>query len=98
MAASQLFADLQTDHGIIAIPILTHRNVRFFSSSRLPSPALKVVDSIEGSAGGGGGGKVPTKNGSGKNVEGAGSGKQSGDNGGGDDKLVNLLLSMLRNI
>ena len=97
MAASQLFADLQTDHGIIAIPILTHRNVQFFSSSRLPSPALKVVDSIEGSAGGGGG-KAPTKNGSGKNVEGAGSGKQSGDNGGGDDKLVNLLLSTLRNI
>ena len=89
MAATQLFNDFQTDHVVIAIPLLA-QNVRFFSSNFAVAggrPAFKVQDLAEG----GGGGKSTSRNGSGgKGVDGTGNGKQAGESGsgGGDDKLV----------
>ncbi len=100
MAAAQLFNDVQTDHVVIAIPLLA-QNVRFFSSNVAVAgarPAFKV----QGLAEGGGGGKSTSRNGGGgKGVDGTGSGKQAGESGsgGGDDKLVitvsiNLVLNV----
>jgi len=89
LAAAQLFNDVQTDHVVVAIPLLA-QNVRFFSSNFAVAggrPAFKVQDLAEG----GGGGKSTSRNGSGgKGVDETGSGKQAGESGsgGGDDKLV----------
>jgi hypothetical protein len=90
MAAAQLFNDSQADQLVLAIPLLSS-HVRYYTNSQYGRPALKVQSM--GDSHGGGGGKTPTKGGSGKGLDGgAGTGKQAGEIGGGsgDDKLVRI--------
>jgi len=63
------------------------KTVSRFLSTKVVRPALKVQASLEG---GQGGGKSPSKSGSGgKAADGGGKQSSSGDSGG-DDKLVGL--------